>query len=62
VLRYGEARIFAPDDLIAATRAGTAGESVRVELLRQGQPLAVDVVRGPLGLRIVASQGTPGDG
>jgi hypothetical protein len=41
---------------------GTAGEVVRVEVLRQGQRLEVDVPRGPLGVRIAASQGSPGEG
>jgi RecB family exonuclease len=62
VLRYGEARIFAPDDLVTETRGGTAGEVVRVEVLRQGQRLEVDVPRGPLGVRIAVSQGSPGEG
>ncbi len=62
VLRYGAARIFAPDDLVTETRGGTAGEVVRVEVLRQGQRFEVTVPRGPLGLRIAASQGSPGEG
>ena len=62
VLRYGAARIFAPDDLVTETRGGTAGEVVRVEVLRQGQRLEVTVPRGPLGVRIAASQGSPDEG
>lgn len=59
VLQYGDTRIFAPDDLVGETRAGNAGESVRVTVLRQGQRIEIDVPRGPLGLRIAASQGAP---
>jgi len=32
---------------------------VRVTVLRQGQRIEIDVPRGPLGLRIAASQGAP---
>lgn len=62
VLRYGDARIFRPGDLVAETRAGSAGEPVRVEVLRAGQRIEIEVPRGPLGLRIAAAQGEPGDG
>ncbi len=62
VLSYGDTRIFSPDELVAATRSGTSGEPVRLQVLRQGQPLEIDVPRGPLGVRIAASRGTPGDG
>ncbi len=59
VLRYGDTRIFAPDDLVSETRSGTAGEAVHVEVFRNGQRITVDVPRGPLGLRIAASQANP---
>jgi hypothetical protein len=62
VLRYGDARIFTPGDLVNATRGGTAGEMTQVEILRQGQVLDVEVPRGPLGLRIAASQAVPDGG
>jgi PDZ domain-containing protein len=62
VLRYGDTRIFSPGDLITATRGGTAGENVRVELIRQGQRLEVEVPRGPLGVMIGAVRGAPGEG
>jgi PDZ domain-containing protein len=60
VLRYGESRIFSPNDLITATRGGTAGENVRVEVLRQGQRFDIEVPRGPLGVMIGAARGAPG--
>ena len=59
IVRYGDARIFAPDELVAQTRDGTAGESVRLEIVRNGERLEVEVPRGPLGLRIAATQDTP---
>lgn len=62
VLRYGEVRIFQPGDLVSETRAGTAGEPVRVEVLRAGRRLTVDVPRGPLGLRIAGTLDAPDEG
>jgi membrane-associated protease RseP (regulator of RpoE activity) len=62
VLRYGETRIFDPGELVSATRGGVSGEAVRVEIIRQGQRLEVEVPRGPLGIRIAASRGNPGEG
>lgn len=62
VLSYGETRIFAPSELVTATRAGTAGENVRMEILRQGRRFEIQVPRGPLGVSIAASRGDPGEG
>lgn len=62
VLRYGDMRIFAPGELVAETRGGTAGETVRLGILRGGQLIEVDVPRGPLGLRIAAGHADPGGG
>jgi hypothetical protein len=59
VLRYGDTRIFAPGELVAETRGGTAGETVRLEILRGGRPLEIAVPRGPLGLRIGAGRSDP---
>jgi len=62
VLRYADQRIFAPDDLVTATRGGTAGETVQMEIIRQGQLFQIEVPRGPLGVSIAASRGDPGQG
>lgn len=62
VLRYGDVRIFTPNDLVDQTRGGTAGERVRLEILRQGQSIAIDVRRGPLGVRVAGSQAKPDEG
>ena len=62
VLRYADTRIFDPGELVSATRGGTAGEPVRMEIMRQGQLLTIDVPRGPLGVSIAASKGAPGEG
>jgi hypothetical protein len=62
ILRYGDLRVFAPDELVAQTRQGTPGERVRVEVIRAGELLTVEVPRGPLGLRIAATQSAPPSG
>jgi membrane-associated protease RseP (regulator of RpoE activity) len=62
VLRYGETRIFTPSELVTATRSGTAGETVRMEIIRQGRRFEIEVPRGPLGVSIAASRGGPGEG
>lgn len=59
IVRYGDDRIFAPSELVAQTRNGTAGEAVRLEVIRNGARLEVEVPRGPLGLRIAATQAVP---
>lgn len=60
IVRYGQTRIFAPGELVQQTRDGTAGETVRLEILRNGERFEVEVPRGPLGLRIAAIQDAPG--
>ena len=59
ILRYGNIRVFAPEDLVAETRGGTAGELIRLEVIRNGERLEIDVPRGPLGLRIAPTQAPP---
>jgi membrane-associated protease RseP (regulator of RpoE activity) len=61
VLRYGETRIFDPSELVTATRGGIAGETVRMEIIRQGRRFEIEVPRGPLGVTIAASRGDPGE-
>lgn len=62
ILSYGETRLFAPDELVAETRSGTPGDTVRLQVVRAGQHFEVDVPRGPLGLRIDAAQDKPAEG
>jgi predicted metalloprotease with PDZ domain len=59
IVRYGDARLFAPGELVDETRSGTAGETVQLEIIRNGQRLQVSVPRGPLGLRVAGAQGAP---
>ncbi len=62
IVRYGDTRIFAPDELVGETRNGTLGENVRLSVIRNGERLEVEVPRGPLGLRVGATQDQPGPG
>jgi hypothetical protein len=62
VLRYADARIFAPNELVDATRSGRSGEWVRLEVQRGGQRFEVQVPRGPLGVVVAGSRSDPGEG
>jgi hypothetical protein len=59
IIRYGETRIFAPRDLVDQTHGGSLGETVRLEVMRNGQRFEVEVPRGPLGLRVNPIQDMP---
>jgi hypothetical protein len=50
IVAYNGARVFAVTELNALTFQGTPGESVVVEIRRDGQPLQLVVPRGPLGV------------
>lgn len=59
ILRYGDNRVFAPDELVAQTQQGEPGEMVTLVIIRQSELMTVQVPRGPLGLRINATQSSP---
>lgn len=59
LLRYGERRVFEPDELQRATTAGRAGESVRVELLREGERRTLTLPRGPIGINLYVDRARP---
>jgi hypothetical protein len=50
VIAYGGKRVFDARELNALTLEGTAGESVVIEIRREGQPLQLVMPRGPLGI------------
>ncbi len=50
VTSYGGKRVFDVRDLNQLTLQGTPGESVVVDVLRNGQPMQVVIPRGPLGI------------
>ncbi len=59
VLSYADQRVFNIRDLQAATSAGRAGDSVVVELLRDGVVVYATVPRGPLGVRLDLERHAP---
>jgi len=59
VLSYDRKRMFATRDLQNATAGGRAGESVPVEILRNGQPMTLYIPRGPLGVYLDADSAKP---
>jgi hypothetical protein len=59
ILRYGDVRLFSPDELVAHSQSGNEGEMVRLVVIRNGTRFEVDVPRGPLGLRVNPTQDSP---
>ncbi len=59
ILSYDGSRVFSPGEIRRATSAGTRGEVVAVEVLRDGQPQLIYVPRGPLGVQMSASVTKP---
>jgi len=59
IIKYDDARILHPNDLIGETEVGTMGETVRLEITRNGEPMVIEVPRGPLGLQIGVTQEPP---
>ena len=62
ILSYGGERVFRPRELKQATTEGAAGESVRVEVVRRGEPVSVYVPRGPLGALLRTERMAPREG
>jgi hypothetical protein len=52
ILGYDGIRLFRPTELLLATAAGEPGEQVRLEIVREGEPLSLYVRRGPLGVML----------
>jgi len=50
IVAYGGKRVFDMDDLNRLTLEGQPGETVVVEVLRDGQPMQLYVPRGPIGI------------
>jgi hypothetical protein len=59
ILGYAGQRVFDGRELRAATRTGRAGETVSVEILRDGAAERVFVPRGPLGVRLGTASTQP---
>jgi hypothetical protein len=50
IVGYNGERVFSLRDLQALTIAGEPGETVAVDILRDGQPMQIYMPRGPLGI------------
>lgn len=59
VLSYDRKRMFATGDLQKATSSGKAGETVAVEIMRNGQAMTLYLTRGPLGVYLDADSAKP---
>jgi hypothetical protein len=62
ILSYGGTRVFEMSELNALTRQGNPGESVTVEVQRNGQTVQVQVPRGVLGVQGGGGRGGPPGG
>lgn len=61
VIRYDDQPVFSGQDLRQATGEGRAGETVRVEIERDGKRHFVYVPRGPLGIQFGSARRRPDD-
>jgi hypothetical protein len=59
IMRYDDVRVFNPGELLLTAAQGEPGESVAMEILRDGRPRTLSVTRGPLGMIVKPSQGLP---
>lgn len=59
VLSYADSRVFTSRELQRSTRDGSRGESVQVQVLRDGQLISVDLPRGPLGVTLSGARLEP---
>jgi hypothetical protein len=59
LLGYQGERVFAASDLRRATQAGDAGDTVTLEVLRDGQRIQAYVPRGPLGISMSSDSVLP---
>lgn len=60
IVAYAGTRVFDMRELNSLTRDGNPGESVTMEIRRNGQTMQVQVPRGPLGLQGGGLRGGPG--
>lgn len=62
IVSYAGARVFDMRELNAMTREGGSGETVSMEVLRNGQTVQLQVPRGALGVAGGGMRGGPGGG
>ncbi len=59
ITRYDNQRIYNGFDLREATASGNIGDSVEVEIVRDGRTMQFYLVRGPLGIRMNSVSAAP---
>ncbi len=59
IISYAARRVFSLRELRAATREGVRNEPIVMEIVRDQQPMTMDVVRGPLGITMTATSIAP---
>ncbi len=59
IQRYNGERVYTNRDLTTASVAGERGESVSVEVLRDGQLVTLTLPRGPIGVQTGRARRTP---
>ena len=59
VLSYANQRMFTLRELQQATREGSRGEPIQVEVLRSGEQIIVELPRGPLGVTLTGKREAP---
>lgn len=59
ITRYDNQRIYSGFDLREATASGNIGDSVEVEIMRDGRTMQFYLVRGPLGIRMNSVSAAP---
>lgn len=62
IVAYAGTRVFDMRELNALTREGSSGETVTMEVRRNGQTVQVQVPRGPLGVSAGGARGPGGGG
>ena len=50
IVRYDGERVFSMTDLTRQTMAGTAGQNIVVDIMRDGNPMQIVMPRGPVGI------------
>jgi hypothetical protein len=50
IVRYDGERVFSMSDITRQTLAGTAGQNVIVDIMRDGTPMQIVLPRGPVGI------------
>lgn len=65
VVAYAGQRVFTNQELVELRSAGTLGEPVQVDIMRDGQPMRISIPRGPMGITggatVVDPDSVPGE-